>query len=270
MSQKSLNHAQAHPNDEVATPDSWFKNMEEKGKWKEKGIFKGKTILLPCDDIEWSGMAKYFIPRFEELGIEKLIFRSYNPDGAGKVFIKTKEGEEQREAEGHGDFREEEAKRFRDEADLIVTNPPYSIKLDYYNFSKCKPFITVFPVTILNRASFFEDLQARRIFYNDNILPHYSYPMNTLTNIKGLLPTRPFPKHEKTDKAGEYQKYDDYDAIHISRLQYIPEHCSKLMGVPATIFQYDYDDKYEVLDLLHSPTINGKEKYSRILIKEKQ
>lgn len=41
------------------------------------------------------------------------------------------------------------------------------------------------------------------------------------------------------------------------------------MGVPCTIFQYDYDDKYEVLDLLHAPAINGKRKYSRILIREK-
>ena len=148
-----------------------------------------------------------------------------------------------------------------------MTNPPYSIKRDYYTFSKDKPFITVFPASSLNIQPFFDDLKERRIFYRDDIF-HGSYPMNVLTNIKGLLPLRPFPYHEKTNKAGEYQKYDNYNAIHISRLQYIPRHCSEAMGVPTTIFQYDYEDKYEVLGRLHSPKLNGKPKFSRALIKE--
>ena len=186
----------------------------------------------------------------------------------GGVFIKTKVGEIKRKSEGCGDFREEEAKRLRDDADMVMTNPPYSIKRDYYTFSKCKPFITVFPVANLNTEPFFEDLKERQIFYRDDIF-HGSYPMNALTNIKGLFPLRPFPKHEKTNKSGEYEKYDDYNAIHISRLRYIPKHCSEAMGVPATIFQYDYDDKYEVLGLLSRPKLNGKQQYSRALIKEK-
>lgn len=150
---------------------------------------------------------------------------------------------------------------------MVITNPPYSIKRDYYAFSKCKLFITCFPIGSVNTQPFFEDLRKRQIFYRDDVLSG-SYPMGGFTNIKGLLPLRPFPYHEKTNKAGEYQKYDNYNAIHISRLQYIPRHCSEVMAVPATIFQYDYDDKYEVLGLLKSPKLNGKNKFSRALIKE--
>ena len=83
MSQATLNYSRLHPYDEVPTPQKWFENMEAISHWKEKEIFKGKTILFPCDDVRWSGFAKYFIPRMSELRIKKLIFRSYALDGGG-------------------------------------------------------------------------------------------------------------------------------------------------------------------------------------------
>ena len=92
MSQSTLNYSQLHPYDEVPTPQKWFENMEAISHWKEKEIFKGKTILFPCDDVQWSGFAKYFILRFSELGIKKLIFRSKDPDGGVPYSLKLKRG----------------------------------------------------------------------------------------------------------------------------------------------------------------------------------
>ena len=126
-------------------------------------VFKGKTVLLPCDDPEWSNFTKLFAQRFEVLGLKKLISTSYAPESKsykypyqptlfetsdpafdvkktmvnGKIFVlerdKTGDGKinvddlEWSYLEGDGDFRSDEIKKLRDEADIIVTNPPFSL-----------------------------------------------------------------------------------------------------------------------------------------------
>ena len=123
-------------------------------------VFRGKTILLPCDDPEWSNFTKYFAANFERFGLKKLISTSYargagnkqltlfemdsplydadKHDDHGKVFTLTrdKDGsgcvdtddiEFSGYLEGDGDFRSREVKALRDEADVIITNPPFSL-----------------------------------------------------------------------------------------------------------------------------------------------
>jgi len=126
-------------------------------------VFKNKTILLPCDDPEWSNFTKYFAQNFEKLEIKKLISTSFAPDSKliqlvsqptlfelespnfdasktksnGKIFTLHRdttgdskinvEDLEWEYLEGNGDFRSKEIKKLRDEADIIVTNPPFSL-----------------------------------------------------------------------------------------------------------------------------------------------
>ena len=123
-------------------------------------VFRDKTILLPCDDPEWSNFTKYFAANFERFGLKKLISTSYaksagnkqltlfeqesplydagKHDTHGKLFTLThdKDGSGRVDTddiefsgylEGDGDFRSEEVKRLRDEADVIITNPPFSL-----------------------------------------------------------------------------------------------------------------------------------------------
>ena len=127
-------------------------------------VFRDKTILLPCDDPEWSNFTKYFALRFQDYGIKKLISTSYAPksnmDGAfyipreslffedkfdkdkdferGKIFVLdgqdiNQDGRVNIEdftweyLEGDGDFRSEEITALRDEADMVITNPPFSL-----------------------------------------------------------------------------------------------------------------------------------------------
>lgn len=123
-------------------------------------VFKDKTILLPCDDPEWSNFTKYFASNFTRLGIKKLISTSYaqgaankqptifelmsplyNPqqhDTHGKLFTLTRDTDGNGTVdtddieftgylEGDGDFRSSEVKKLRDEADIIITNPPFSL-----------------------------------------------------------------------------------------------------------------------------------------------
>lgn len=126
-------------------------------------VFKGKTILLPCDDPEWSNFTKYFAQNFARFGLKKLISTSYaresnaykrffqptlfetsNPlfdisktNKNGKIFTLTHDRTGDREInvddlewhylEGDGDFRSSEVKKLQDESDIIITNPPFSL-----------------------------------------------------------------------------------------------------------------------------------------------
>ncbi len=131
-------------------------------------VFKGKTVLLPCDDPEWSNFTRYFAQNFELLGIKKLISTSYAPESKkykgvyqlslfetesprfdknktnthGKIFVLTNDvtGDGRIDLddlqwdylEGDGDFRSKEVTALRDEADIIVTNPPFSLYRDFF------------------------------------------------------------------------------------------------------------------------------------------
>ena len=126
-------------------------------------VFHGKTILLPCDDPEWSNFTKFFAQNFERFGLKKLISTSYAPDSKnykngyqpslfetndpqydenktvknGKIFTLThdKSGDGKIDVndlvwhylQGDGDFKSEEIKKLRDESDIIITNPPFSL-----------------------------------------------------------------------------------------------------------------------------------------------
>ena len=127
-------------------------------------VFRGKTILLPCDDPEWSNFTKFFALHFEEYGIKKLISTSYAPNSnasgefyqptlfelddpqynvkksmeRGRVFVlepNDLNGDGRVDIddlkwsylEGDGDFRSAEVSAMRDEADIVITNPPFSL-----------------------------------------------------------------------------------------------------------------------------------------------
>ncbi|AWX46176.1 Site-specific DNA-methyltransferase (adenine-specific) [Flagellimonas maritima] len=130
-------------------------------------VFKGKTILLPCDDPEWSNFTKFFAQNFERFGLKKLISTSYAVDSKlykggyqvtmfeesapqydssktrtkGKIFTLARDisGDgkidvddlEWNYLEGDGDFKSDEVKALRNEADIIITNPPFSLFRDF-------------------------------------------------------------------------------------------------------------------------------------------
>jgi hypothetical protein len=159
MPTENLRRAKATKNDEFYTR---FHDIEiELNAYIEYNpdVFRAKTVLLPCDDPEWSNFTRFFEAKFDELGLKRLISTSYAPDSksmvmggifsewertsprfdeqksriCGRVLIMERNEAGQsyhREwtyLEGDGDFRSSEVTRYRDEADIIVTNPPFSL-----------------------------------------------------------------------------------------------------------------------------------------------
>ena len=163
MANDNLKHAKKAKNDEFYT--QWADIEKEIMAYIDYNpdVFRGKTILLPCDDPEWSNFTKFFAQNFEEFGLKKLISTSYAYESKniehyyqptlfeqnsphfdiGKTKIKGKiftldhdtnqngvidiEDLEWQYLEGDGDFRSDEVKKLRDEADIIITNPPFSL-----------------------------------------------------------------------------------------------------------------------------------------------
>ncbi len=167
MPNSNLSNAKSVKNDEFYTQ---YHDIEmEVNAYLEfnPDVFRGKTVLLPCDDPEWSNFTKYFAQNFEHFGLKKLISTSYaveskkyKPDyqptlfeieapqfdkdktkTKGKIFTLTHDRTrdcqidindlEWQYLQGDGDFKSEEVIKLRDEADIIITNPPFSLFRDF-------------------------------------------------------------------------------------------------------------------------------------------
>lgn len=162
MAKETLSKAKEGKNDEFYTQYHDIEREVEAYLEYNPDVFKGKTILLPCDDPEWSNFTRYFAQNFERLGLKKLISTSYAVESKkikewqptlfetespyfdadksrtnGKIFVLDEDinGDgrfnindlQWQYLEGDGDFRSNEVCKLRDEADIIVTNPPFSL-----------------------------------------------------------------------------------------------------------------------------------------------
>ena len=172
MAHSNLTNAKRAKNDEFYTqyPDIQ-KEMQAYIDYNPN-VFRDKVILLPCDDPEWSNFTKFFAQNFERFGIRKLISTSYAADSKpstlqyrptlfeqhapqydsdltasrGKIYTLTQDitGDgridfddlEWSYLQGDGDFRTDEIKALRDEADMIITNPPFSLFREFLAWIK--------------------------------------------------------------------------------------------------------------------------------------
>ena len=163
MANQNLSNAKNAKNDEFYTQYTDIQKEMNAYLDYNPDVFRGKTILLPCDDPEWSNFTKFFAQNFERFGLKKLISTSYAPNSKkykygyqpslfetenpqfdiektqthGKIFIleRDKSGDGKIDVEdlewkylkGDGDFHSQEVIFLRNEADIIITNPPFSL-----------------------------------------------------------------------------------------------------------------------------------------------
>lgn len=140
----NLNKAKKEKNDEFYTQYHDIEKEMNAYLEYDANTFRGKTVLLPCDDPEWSNFTKYFAQNFTRLGLKKLISTGYSYNGRGKVFtidaninndmIIDVNALKWDYLDGDGDFRSDEIKKLRNEADIIVTNPPFSLFREFIDW----------------------------------------------------------------------------------------------------------------------------------------
>lgn len=158
----------------------------------DPNVFRDKTILLPCDDPEWSNFTRYFAANFDRFGIKKLISTSYAPsrrtdlfsaaDAAGeeqtygKLFVLDRDLNHDGRIdiddldwtwlEGDGDFRSAEVTALRGEADLIVTNPPFSLFREYISWIMAgnKRFVAIGNLNAITYTEVFPHIRSNMMW----------------------------------------------------------------------------------------------------------
>lgn len=296
----------------IVKKDEFYTQYEDVAKEmaKHREQLRGKTILCNCDDPFESAFFQYFAINFNEIGLEKLVSTCFagspiagseypleggptaykatvtkvpdepllRPDGAldlGALF--GLKGNSLSHLEGDGDFRSEECKSLLEQADVVATNPPFSLFREYIGqlVQYKKDFLILGNMNAATCREVFPLFRDDRIWYGESIrsgdrkfyVPD-SYPLNAAScgvdekgkrfiRVKGVrwftnldTPRR----HELLNLScrytpNEYPHYENYDAIEVARTQNIPVDYEGLMGVPITFLDKYSPDQFEIVML---------------------
>lgn len=288
-------------------------------------VFKGKVVFLPCDDPEWSNFTRYFAQNFEKLGLKKLISTSYaaaskpkeisyqptlfetdspqfdknKTTNNGKIFTLSKdknkdhhinfEDIEWQYLKGDGDFRSTEIRMLRDQADVIITNPPFSLFREFIAWitEAKKQFVIIGNMNAITYKEVFPLIMNNKVWLgatNFNKGMYFKVPDNFVyastykfereqngikvnrvpgvcwfTNIDHgrrhqVLPLMSKKENIKFSKHKEvkdvgYLNYDNYNAIEVPYADAIPNDFEGVMGVPISFLDKYSPEQFEIVGM---------------------
>jgi len=338
---KSLHAASKAKEDEFYTELS---DIEHELRYY-KQHFKGKIVLCNCDDPYESNFFKYFAMNFNQLGLKKLIATCYdgspmagtqlelledntsnsktkvphkiiitevsdlNGDGATNLadveYLLQNDKNVLTRLKGSGDFRSDECIELLNEADIVVTNPPFSLFREYVTqlITFQKKFVIVGNQNAITYKEIFTYIKANQLWLGSTLsfakfrVPDYYEPRETrfwvdengqkwrsMGNICWFTNLDIAKRHEELDlykhySSEEYPEYDSYKAINVNKVADIPMDYEGVMGVPITFLDKYNPEQFEIVGMDRyvedNPnygrrfTINKKETYARILIRRK-
>lgn len=318
----NLSNAKTAKNDEFYT--QYVDIQKEVNAYIEYNpdVFRGKTILLPCDDPEWSNFTKFFAQNFERYGLKKLISTSYaveskkfakdwqptlfetenplyNADKSrvcGKIFVLDHDTNNNGKIdiddlqwtylEGDGDFRSEEVTALRDEADIIITNPPFSLFREFlaWIMEAEKEFAIIGNINAITYKEVFPLIRENKLWTDNPFVRgagYFTTPYDIDTNLSyfnshdyregfirvpgvrwftnielgrrheplelmTMADNIKFSRHKEI-KGQEYAHYDNYDAIEVPFTDAIPSDYDGMMGVPVSFLDKYCPEQFEVL-----------------------
>lgn len=317
----NLGAAKAAKNDEFYTQYADIQKEINAYLEYNPDTFRDKTVLLPCDDPEWSNFTRFFAQNFERLGLKKLISTSYAVESKkykdyeptlfetesplfdedktrthGKIFVLERDVNgsgrididdlEWHYLDGDGDFRSPEVCALRDEADVIVTNPPFSLFREFLSWIVVagKESLIIGNMNAVTYKEVFPLIMANKLWYGPSIssgdrefmIPD-SYPIEAsgwrideqgkkYIRVKGVRwftnldhgrrhePLRlmsmkdnmRFSKHKIVREAG-YPHYLNYDAIEVPYSDSIPSDYDGAMGVPISFLDRYCPEQFEII-----------------------
>ena len=276
----------------------------EKEMWHYQRFFKGQTVYCDCDDLYTDAFFSYFALNFNHLKLKRLICVCRRCDGFGPCRAEvttmrdmTGDGSigmddvrslfwhgvnRLTRLDGDGDFHSEECERLLDGADIIVTPPPFSRFREYLTLllEHDKRFIIIGNKNAVAYKTVFPLLKEGRMrlgvtrptkFTTDNgrtVALNNAYWYTNLAvekHCRNLTFYRRYKGHED-----EYPKYDNYDAIEVSKVADIPEDYDGVMGVPITFLDKYNPQQFELLgisgDLATPVTVDGKRMTGRFYL----
>lgn len=230
-----------------------------------KQHFKDKIVLCNCDDPTWSAFWKYFHLNFSALGLKKLISTHYDKNAPTYKMEYTGGDDNDIEVgvkmplEGNGDFRNQECLDLLDEADIVVTNPPFSLFREYVAIlmeHEKKFLILGNKNAATNDKDIFPLFYQNECWFGFNSPAEFDTPDGITKKVNGL--TRWFTnlditkRHEKLVlwkqfNANDYKRFDNYDAIIVDKTSDIPCDYDGIMGVPITFLDKYNPEQFELL-----------------------
>lgn len=329
MANKLLGDAKKAKNDEFYTQYNDIQKQMNAFVEYNVNVFKNKTVLLPCDDPEWSNFTKFFAQNFENFGLKKLISTSYAIESKkykvenwqpslfeeenekydkektrikGKIFILDRESHKGEKLnidalewdylEGDGDFRSEEVIKLRDEADFIITNPPFSLFREFIEWliTSKKQFAIIGNINAITYKEVFPLIQENKLWTENPFVRGAGYftapyeidtslsyfnshdyreglirvpGVRWYTNIETGRRHQPmelmteadnikFSKHKEI-KGKKYIHYDNYDAIEVPFSDSIPSDYKGCMGVPISFLDKYCPEQFEIITMTKTP-----------------
>ncbi len=311
MRNANLNAAGIAKDDEFYT---CYEDIEKELNHYAK-YFKGKIIYCNCDDHAGIGLGtpksnflKYFADNFEAFGIKKVIATHYEKSGESTMYILDKDNtgddiicsEDIQEIplKSNGDFRSDECIQLLKSADLVITNPPFSLFREYVAqlIEYKKKFIIIGNDNCRTYKEIFPLIKNNKIWCGYNHVKKFVKPdgeTRQFGNV-GWYTNLPNTRRNERIETGKkylgyesmYQKYDNYDAINVNKTADIPMDYSGVMGVPITFIDRYNPEQFEIVGLIagnikglsglitktgkDGPYINNKLIYGRILICKKR
>ncbi|MBL0252176.1 MAG: adenine-specific methyltransferase EcoRI family protein [Polaromonas sp.] len=300
MAVESKNSSLARARD--AKQDEFYTQLSdiEKELKHYKMHFKGKVVYCNCDDPRVSGFFHYFSYNYEKLGLKKLIATCYK-SGERDLFSKNNTdeavmlvytGDKDKnnipdpneigivKLNGDGDFRSEESIELLKQADIVVTNPPFSLFREYVRqlIDYEKKFLIIGNLNAATYKEVFPLFKSNQIWFGPSIrsgdrefgVPD-SYPLNAagtrtdengkkFIRVKGVrwFTNLDFKeRHEdlilyKKYTKEEYPAYDNYAAIEVNKIKEIPVDYFDVMGVPITFLDKYNPSQFEILGVTQS------------------
>lgn len=323
MANKNLGNAKTAKNDEFYTQLPDIEHEMQAYVDYDPNVFRDKTILMPCDDPEWSNFTRYFALNFQLFGIKKLISTSYAPDAKaakygvmpslfpedeqdpkfdrdkwqthGRIFVLDRDinGDNSIDIDdlrweyldGDGDFRSREITQLRNEADFIITNPPFSLFREFLKWiidggkqfsvignMNAITYKEVFPLLKDNKIwlgngftagnAFFATPNAQKygegVLQDDGLVKFRNCcwftnielgkrhePLPLMTMADNLK----FSRHKDLRLRKEYQHYDNYDAIEVPYTDAIPSDYTGPMGVPISFLDKYCPEQFRLLGM---------------------
>ena len=305
----NLHNAKRQKNDEFYTTRATVEL--ELNHYKEH--FRGKVVYCNCDDPIESEFTRYFAHKFEDWGLKKLISTGYKESGHGVMYVY--EGDKNgnlvpdrsewkiTELQGNGDFKSDECVELLKQADIVVSNPPFSLFREYVAqlIEYGKEFLIIGNKNAITYKEIFPLIKENKLwlgisFPNEFILPNGEITKTVsglcrwFTNLTHAKRNKPLDLVQKYDPR-YYPKYDNYDCIECSKVMDIPRDYDGVIGVPITFLDKYCPTQFRIVGMSASakyrkeivglpfignenkddgrPILNGKNTYARLLIQKK-